>query len=89
MQMPTIIFFGYLSSDGLIWFSFYVSTSLRVIPFVLSTNGCKLVWKLEKIMKIDVQSASINLKIIQKEKIKQTKSFGYLWISVYVKLTYT
>ena len=45
----------------------------NVIPFVLSNNECKFFWQLEKVRKIEVQSTSINLKVIQKDKIKQNK----------------
>ena len=45
---------------------------------MLSNYGCKFLWQLEKVKKIEVQITSINLNIIQKEKIKQTKLFRYL-----------
>ena len=38
--------------------------------------------------KIDVQNTSINLKVIQKEKIKQNELLRCLWISIYVKTIY-
>ena len=40
---------------------------------------------IRKVRKIEVQGTSINLKVVQKEKIKQTKLLGYLEISIYVK----
>ena len=46
-----------------------------MMPLMLSNNGCKFPWQLGKVKKIEVQSIS-NLKIIQKEKIKQTTLLG-------------
>ena len=49
-----------------------------MMPLMLSNNGCKFPWQLGKVKKIEVQSISINLKVIQKEKIKQTTLLGLL-----------
>ena len=49
-----------------------------MIPFMLLNNGCKFLCQSEKVREIEVQITSINLKVIQKEKMMQTKLLGYL-----------
>ena len=44
----------------------------------LNAIKCKFPWQLGKVMKIEVQSISMNLKVIKKEKIKQTTLRGLL-----------
>ena len=49
-----------------------------MMPLMLSNNGCNFPWQVGKVKKIEVQSISINLKVIQKEKIEQTTLLGLL-----------
>ena len=51
------------------WY-FYASNQCMQVPLAI-----------RKSKKIEAQSTSINLKVIQKDKIKQTKLPLYLWIS--------
>ena len=70
MQMPTIIFFGYLT-----------------MPFMLSNNGCKFLWQLETVRKIEVQSTSINL--FNKRKLNKHYLGTYEYQNTYKNICIT
>ena len=63
---------------GLLDFPFRGQHMFENDAFIPLNKGCKFLWQLENIRKIEAQSTSINFKVIQKEKIKQIKLLGYL-----------